>query len=186
MVLGHTRWATHGDPRKNENNGPQRGKSGLYLAHNGIVGNYLDIAEKYGLTLTSECDSEVILRLAEASPHPAQGLRVALRECIGSMAVALYDEKRNVVWLARDSGRPLVVARMVNDRRLFLASTAEILIAACEKVWGDRPLRWELLVPLAENEVYALSDGKLLVQGACETRSRAELREGLTRGFLDE
>ena len=47
-------------------------------------------ARGISLRLRSECDSEVLLRLVEASEHPAAGLELCLRETRGSMAVALY------------------------------------------------------------------------------------------------
>ena len=67
-VIGHTRYATHGSATQNGNNHPHRftyrGET-CYLCHNGVIGNYRQIATKHGLNLSTECDSEVIARFLE-------------------------------------------------------------------------------------------------------------------------
>jgi hypothetical protein len=48
-------------------------------------------------------------------------------------AIVVYDEQKDVCWLAHDESRPLWVARMQNDRRLFFGSTSGILIEGIQE-----------------------------------------------------
>ena len=162
--LGHNRAATHGASRNNRNNHPHVGHVGLYLVHNGIIPDYREIADKYALRQRSECDSEVLLRLVEVSDHPAAGLEACLRETRGSMAVALYDERDNIIWLARNGGRPLWLARLARDRRWFFGSTPQILLNAFRRVLGAGVhARLDYLAPVPEDIPLSLSpDGIIL------------------------
>ncbi|QNN21763.1 hypothetical protein HED60_05580 [Planctomycetales bacterium ZRK34] len=156
MVLGHVRYATHGSPAEDHNNHPHEGASGLWLVHNGVLIGHETTARQYRLLLQSDCDSEVILRLVETTKHPADGLRRALQIVHGSMAVAMLDVKRQLLWLARNDGRPLWVAKM--GRRWFIASEREILINATHQTSGNS--YWDdidILVPLASGHIHALS-----------------------------
>lgn len=166
-VVGHCRLATHGSPVEPKNNHPHSG-GGFHVAHNGILNDHKVVAERNGLKLRGQCDSEVLLRLVQHVGHPIHGLRDCLRQCQGTMAVALYDERRNVVLLARNSGRPLWVARLPGDGRTFFASTLEILLAAFRSALGPFAVAdFGLLMPLAENVVHALlPDGHIIASGA--------------------
>jgi glucosamine 6-phosphate synthetase-like amidotransferase/phosphosugar isomerase protein len=155
-LIGHVRFATHGDPADNRNNHPFLGEKGLALVHNGVIANHQEIADKYHLRLVSECDSEVLLRLIEAHRYPMDGIAACLRECRGSTAVALMDTSEGSLWLAHNTGRPLWVAKLRNDRRWWFASTGAILLDAFAAVLGKGNVRVELMVPLAEGIVHLL------------------------------
>lgn len=159
VVVGHVRAATHGKPERNENNHPFVSKDGqLFLVHNGIVGNHEELADKYGLKLETECDSEVILRLIEREETTAGGLQRCLQEVEGSLAVAVYDRATTLLWLARNGGRPLWLAKLKNDKRTFFASTGQIILDALKRIIGGSALpEVESLFPIAGDSPLALS-----------------------------
>lgn len=68
-LVGHCRWATHGDPQDNRNNHPHRAGRG-WLVHNGVVRNYRQLIRRYGLRPKTDCDSEVLglLMMRRAGP----------------------------------------------------------------------------------------------------------------------
>ena len=107
--------ATSGSPAFNYNNHPHVSADGRYaLVHNGMV-KHEALADKYCIKLQSHCDSELLVELVAAAPTPAEGLADCLRACRsvgGCMAVALLDVRQNLVWVCRDSDRPLWLCRL--------------------------------------------------------------------------
>lgn len=160
--VGHTRMATKGDAKLRINAHPFSG-SGLHLVHNGCLHDEEDVAEEFSLHLQSQTDSEVLLRLIEQVGDPLAGLDLCLRRVRGTMAIALLDERQQLIWLARRD-RPLWLCRLRNDRRWWFGSTAEILLEALAMVHGkDAQHHLEYLAPIAEMTPLALSpDGFIL------------------------
>lgn len=156
--VGHVRMATHGHPRHHENNHPFISECGQqYLVHNGILRNHDDVAMRLRLRVNTECDSEVILRLVEHYGDAALGLDRAMRIFDGSMAVAMLDVEQDCVWLATNGHRPLWLLRLVNDRRLFFASTRMILVNSVASVIGRQSAkRFDLLMPLGRDSVHVI------------------------------
>lgn len=65
LLIGHTRYATHGSPENNLNNHPHPIDGG-WLVHNGVVWNYRDLLKERQLLPVTDCDSEVIALLHES------------------------------------------------------------------------------------------------------------------------
>ena len=146
------------------NNHPFKGREQLYLVHNGILADHEGYCRRRGLSLRTACDSEAILRMMESAETPALGLDETVNTMRGSMAVAVYDGKEDVTYLARNDGRPFWLLRLQNDRRWFYASTREILLDALERVMGSAASdRIEILIPLAAGQVHVLSSDLSLI-----------------------
>jgi glucosamine--fructose-6-phosphate aminotransferase (isomerizing) len=122
-LIGHCRLATHGSIDDNVNNHPHPTDGG-WLAHNGVVQNWRDLAVNFGLHLSSQCDSEVLARLVEhADGTPAQRLAFAVGAAVGPCAVlALWKDAG--LFPAR-AGNPL--HRCDRPEGVWLASLAQSL-----------------------------------------------------------
>lgn len=100
--IGHTRWATHGEPTK-ENSHPHRDESeSIYCVHNGIIENYLSLKEKLieeGETFYSETDTEVIPKLI--SKHYNGNLLETVRDILplleGSFSLGIIHKNENKI-----------------------------------------------------------------------------------------
>lgn len=137
MVAGHMRYSTHGNPANNINNHPHPCDGG-WIVHNGVVHNYRQLLSDYRLVMNSNCDSEVIGLLAEASAEAtAMGrLLSAVEQTDGNLAVlGLWNRKRQLVAIRR--GNPLHIAE--NERGYYMASLAAGMpVPAAEvKIVGD-------------------------------------------------
>jgi glucosamine--fructose-6-phosphate aminotransferase (isomerizing) len=137
VVIGHTRWATHGSPSE-QNAHPHR-SGAVLLVHNGIIENYLELKEallREGVTFSSETDTEVachlIGRYHREMPLEEAALRAA-RELRGAYALVLMSEAepQKLVGLRKDS--PLVLGLggeeffLASDAVAFLEHTREVL-----------------------------------------------------------
>lgn len=137
--LGHTRWATHGEP-SDENAHPHIDCSGkLAIVHNGIIENYYQIKEKLqkkGHHFVSATDTEVIVHLIEDYWKSGLSLKDAFREAIrelkGAFALALISSiEPDRIYLARYQS-PLVIG--VGEGENFLASDIPALLPFTNKV----------------------------------------------------
>ena len=132
--LGHTRWATHGQPTE-ENAHPHSDCTGdLVVVHNGIIENYLALKEKLqqeGHHFTSDTDTEVIAHLIEAQLQETGDLEVAVRRALTSV-VGAYA--LGILWrgdphrlVAARNGSPLVVG--LGDGEFFIASDVPAILS---------------------------------------------------------
>ena len=107
MLIGHCRWATHGDPANNLNNHPHDGGD-AWVVHNGVIGHYATLAHKHGLWMNTDCDSEVLgLMLQQFPGKPHQRFRRAVDEAKGIspfVMLALWPDR---LMAARENNQPL-------------------------------------------------------------------------------
>lgn len=124
LAIGHTRWATHGEPSDSNAHPFLSCDGSIALAHNGIIENYLLLREKLlkkGHKFSSETDSEVLVHLIESyyDGNLEKAVRKALAEVKGSYAIAVIHSKEKKLVCARLES-PLVVG--IGDKEYFIGS----------------------------------------------------------------
>ncbi|MCF6359462.1 MAG: glutamine--fructose-6-phosphate transaminase (isomerizing) [Cyclobacteriaceae bacterium] len=156
--IGHTRWATHGEPN-DENAHPHKSNSGnLSIIHNGIIENYSTIKKELinkGYTFKSETDTEVLINFIEniqleRDCSLARAVRIALNSVVGAYAVVVMSKDNNNQLIAARKGSPLVVG--VGKGEFFFASDATPIIEYTNEV-----------VYLNDYEVAVVENGKLSI-----------------------
>ncbi|MGS2741379.1 glutamine--fructose-6-phosphate transaminase (isomerizing) [Sinomicrobium sp. M5D2P17] len=134
LGIGHTRWATHGEPN-DVNSHPHYSNSGdLVIIHNGIIENYEPLRReltKRGYTFTSDTDTEVLVNLIEdvKKNHDlklGKAVQIALNQVYGAYAIVVFDKtKPNEIVVAK-LGSPLAIG--VGEDEFFVASDASPFI----------------------------------------------------------
>ena len=138
IVLGHTRWATHGKPSKNNSHPHYNNDKTIFVVHNGIIENYLDIKAKLtqsGYTFYSETDTEVIPNLVDYYFKKVKDLKRAIKLALGDLrgtyALLLSTTLNNSLYLAR-LGSPLVIGYGKNY--ILCASDQNVLKGHSKKI----------------------------------------------------
>ena len=115
--IGHTRWATHGEPN-NVNAHPQFSNSNkLCIVHNGIIENYSTIKQKLikeGFSFKSETDTEVLINLIEyikdkENVKLGEAVQIALNQVVGAYAIAVIDSDKPDEIVVAKLGSPLCI-----------------------------------------------------------------------------
>ncbi|MBI3232841.1 MAG: glutamine--fructose-6-phosphate transaminase (isomerizing), partial [Bacteroidetes bacterium] len=128
--MGHTRWATHGEPT-DRNAHPHSSQSGdMAIIHNGIIENYASLKEALisrGHIFKSDTDTEVLIHLIEDIKDKTkvsfeEAVRLALNEVIGAYAIVILSKSNPEYLIAARKGSPLVVG--IGEGEFFLASDA--------------------------------------------------------------
>ncbi len=140
MGMGHTRWATHGEP--NELNAhPQISYKGNFIVvHNGIIENYALIKRHLqgrGINFTSQTDTEVLANLIEhlyleGDLTAEQAITMALNRVEGAYGLVIICTRENDRLFAARKGSPLVIG--VGDGENFVASDATPIVEYTQRV----------------------------------------------------
>lgn len=157
--IGHTRWATHGEPN-DVNAHPHYSSSERFaMIHNGIIENYevlkKDLLQK-GYTFQSETDTEVFVKFIEdIYQHNGcsleEALRLALHKVVGAYAIVLINLEEPNTLIAARKGSPLVIG--VGEGEYFFASDATPIIEYTNKV-----------VYLDDYEIAVVRNGELQIK----------------------
>jgi glutamine---fructose-6-phosphate transaminase (isomerizing) len=138
--IGHTRWATHGEP-SDRNAHPHTSSNGkLAMIHNGIIENYAQLKQelhKKGYTFISDTDTEVLLKFIEDiqvnnKVELEEAVRIALKRIVGAYVIVLIDQDNPDTLIAARKGSPLVIG--IGKGEHFLASDASPIIEYTKEV----------------------------------------------------
>ena len=138
--IGHTRWATHGEP-SDCNAHPHQSASGkLAMIHNGIIENYAQLKGellKKGYTFKSDTDTEVLLNFIEEIKTKnecslEEAVRIALKRVVGAYVILLLDENDPETIIAARKGSPLVIG--IGKGEHFLGSDASPMLEYTKEV----------------------------------------------------
>lgn len=138
--IGHTRWATHGEP-SDVNAHPHQSAGGkLAMIHNGIIENYAqlkkDLVNK-GYAFKSETDTEVLLNFIEdiytnTKCPLEEAVRIALKRVSGAYVILLLDQDNPDTIIAARKGSPLVIG--IGKDEHFLGSDATPMLEYTKEV----------------------------------------------------
>ncbi|MDM5356673.1 glutamine--fructose-6-phosphate transaminase (isomerizing) [Peribacillus sp. ACCC06369] len=130
--IGHTRWATHGVPSR-ENAHPHQSNSGrLTLVHNGVIENYAILKREYlkDVAFKSETDTEVIVQLIEKFVNDGMEVEEAFRQTLtlleGSYAIALLDAENDETIFVAKNKSPLLIG-VGNDFNVIASDAMAML-----------------------------------------------------------
>jgi len=157
--MGHTRWATHGEP-SDRNSHPHTSNDGkLTIIHNGIIENYAVLKEELitrGHVFNSDTDTEVLIHLIEEiykkeNVDLLEAVRLALHQVNGAYAIVIMDEDQPGQLIAARKGSPMVIG--VGQGEYFIASDATPIIEYTKNV-----------IYLNDNEIAFVKRDELLIK----------------------
>lgn len=170
--IGHTRWATHGEPN-DINSHPHTSQNGkLALVHNGIIENYNTLKKKLteqGFKFDSETDTEVVAKLIESflekdSTSLKKAVQLALHQVNGTYGIALiHSDFPDQIIVAR-KGSPLLLG--VGDGEMLIASDASAVAAYTDKV-----------VYLDDGEIAVITKDDYMVESSDQIELTKEVHE---------
>jgi glutamine---fructose-6-phosphate transaminase (isomerizing) len=140
LGIGHTRWATHGEP-SDRNAHPHSSNSGrLVIVHNGIIENYAQLKELLvgkGYTFSSDTDTEVLVNFIDyiqdqEKVNLQQAVRLALNEVVGAYAIVVMSTDEPHQMVVGRLGSPLLLG--LGDNEFFVGSDATPFIDSTKKV----------------------------------------------------
>jgi len=139
--IGHTRWATHGEPN-DRNAHPHTSMNGDFvLVHNGIIENYAELKsdlQKKGYTFQSDTDTEVLVNLIEYFYRNAEdvtaeiAVRLALSKVVGAYGIVVICRNEKDQLIAARKGSPLVIG--IGKGEYFIASDATPIVNYTDSV----------------------------------------------------
>ena len=134
LGIGHTRWATHGEPNDVNSHPHYSNSRDLVIIHNGIIENYNVLKQELinrGYTFYSDTDTEVLVNLIEEIKKNencklGQAVQIALSEVVGAYAIAVFDKNKPDEIVVAKLGSPLAIG--IGNNEFFVASDASPFI----------------------------------------------------------
>ncbi len=139
ICIGHTRWATHGEPSDKNSHPILSHNKKFTIVHNGIIENYKElkkILEKEGYIFYTDTDTEVLVNFLEScilkSKNIEEGLSYGLSKVEGAYGIVIMDNQNPDNLYAARKGSPLAIGKF--DGNFILASDATPIIKYTDKV----------------------------------------------------
>lgn len=138
--MGHTRWATHGEP-SDLNAHPHTSEKGLFtIIHNGIIENYASLKQgliDQGMSFYSETDTEVLANLIEyiytsQDVSVEHAISLALQKVIGAYGLVVVSKEEPDLLIAARRSSPLVIG--LGNQEYFIASDATPIVEYTDRV----------------------------------------------------
>ena len=128
MGIGHTRWATHGEPNDKNSHPHVSNSKDLHIVHNGIIENYFSIKQELieeGFNFYSDTDTEVLINLIEyiqikEKVKLGEAVQMALQQVIGAYSIAVIDIKKPDEIVVARLGSPLCIG--IGNNEHFIGS----------------------------------------------------------------
>ena len=145
--VGHTRWATHGEPSQINAHPHTNEKQTIAVVHNGIIENYMQLKVKLqsiGYIFLSNTDTEVISHLLSMELSSKKTIKEAFLSLFktiqGKWAIAaVFEKEPDKVYFAQD-GAPLLIGK--GKKEYFLASDLSALVRNSTEVCYIKPKQW--------------------------------------------
>ena len=139
--IGHTRWATHGEPSETNAHPHITEDNNVVGVHNGIIENYLELKEKllkHGYTFYSQTDTEIVVKLVDYyykkyNIGPVDAIAKTMVRVRGSYALALmFRDYPGQIWVARKDS-PMIIG--VADGETYVASDVPAILKYTRQVY---------------------------------------------------
>ena len=139
--IGHTRWATHGEPNEINAHPHTSNDGNVTLVHNGIIENYQELTQKlkrHNYTLYSETDTEVLTNIIDYyykkyKLGPIDAINRTMVRVRGSYAIAvMFRDYPNEIWVARKDS-PMIIG--MNENGTYLASDVPAILKYTKNVY---------------------------------------------------
>ncbi len=139
ICIGHTRWATHGEPSDKNSHPILSFNKKFTIVHNGIIENYKElkkILEDEGYSFLTDTDTEVLVNFLESciskSSSVEEGLTFGLSKVEGAYGIVIMDNENPENLYAARKGSPLAIGKF--DGNFILASDATPIVKYTDKV----------------------------------------------------
>ena len=180
--MGHTRWATHGEPNELNAHPQVSYKSNFIVVHNGIIENYAIIKkhlQSRGIQFNSQTDTEVLANLIEhlyleGDLTAEQAITLALNRVEGAYGLVIICTKETDRLFAARKGSPLVIG--VGDGENFIASDATPIVEYTQRV-----------IYLKDDDIAIIKRDELILRNIRPSKIEPEVKEvDLKMGEIDK
>jgi glutamine---fructose-6-phosphate transaminase (isomerizing) len=180
--MGHTRWATHGEPNELNAHPQVSCKGNFIVVHNGIIENYARLKkhlESRGVVFSSQTDTEVLANLMEhmyleGDLTAEQAITLALNRVEGAYGLVIICTKEPDKLFAARKGSPLVIG--VGDGENFIASDATPIVEYTQRV-----------IYLNDDDIAIIKQDELILKNIRNEKIQPEVKEiDLKIGEIDK